>query len=112
MLITPNSITDTFIVRGNILLQGNAVLWVHGKAGSEGNIFIVSNKYNGQRTITTLDGTAGYNLEILNSEPRGIFSGAASWTMNFNAEGKSIFYVYACIFATSRTAWLLCNLKD
>jgi len=102
---------DTFVVRGNILLQGNAVLWVHGDSGSTGDQFIVSNMYNQQRTITTND-SSRIQLEYIEFRTQeGNLAGASSWTMNLNAQNKSVVYVNKC-WLNTQTAWLLCNMRN
>lgn len=100
---------DTFVVRGNILLQGNAVLWVHTDSGVTGKLFIVSNSYNGQRTITAKD-SSRVQLEYVEFRTQeGNLANAASIYMNYNAEGSSIFYINRTWLDTQK-AWLLCNL--
>jgi hypothetical protein len=101
---------DTFVVRGNILLQGDAVLWIHGAPGSTGEQFIVSNSTNNQRTITTLD-SSRIKLEYIEFRTQeGNLSGAASFYMNYNAEDKSIFYVNKC-WLDPQKAWMLFNMR-
>ncbi|MFM9948679.1 MAG: hypothetical protein ACKV1O_12140, partial [Saprospiraceae bacterium] len=88
-----SSAADTFVVQGNILLRGNAVLWVHAAPNSTGEQFIVSNTYNGQRTITTRDSS---RLQLENVEFRtqeGNLANAASIYMNYDAEDNSIFFI-------------------
>ena len=100
---------DIFVVRGNILLQGNAVLWVHSTPGSTNDQFIVSNTFSNQRTITTQDSSRVQleNIEFRTQE--GNLTNAASVYMNYNAQGKSIFYVNKSWLDTQK-AWLLCNM--
>lgn len=103
--------TDTFVLRGNILLQGNAILWVHGDSASTGSQFIVSNTYSNQRSITTLD-SSKIQLEYIEFRTQeGNLSNAGSFYMNYYAEGNSILYVNKCLL-NPQTAWLLCNLKN
>ena len=84
---------DTFVVRGNILLQGNAVLWVHSASGSTNDQFIVSNTSNNQHTITTKD-SSHLVLEYIEFRTQeGDLTGAASIYMNYLAQDNSIFYV-------------------
>lgn len=106
-----NAVADTFVVRGNILLTGNAVLWVHSTEGSTNDQFIISNSYSTQRTITTLDSSRVQleNIEFRTQE--GNLTNAASLYMNYNAAGNSVFYINDSWLDT-RTAWLLCNLKN
>jgi hypothetical protein len=102
---------DTFVVRGNILLQGNAVLWVHAAPASTGDQFIVSNNYSGQRSITTKDSS---RLQLENIEFRtqeGSLANAASIYMNYAAENNSVMYVKKC-WLNTQTAWLLCDMKN
>jgi hypothetical protein len=102
---------DTFVVRGNILLQGNGALWIHSSAGSTNDQFIVSNNFNGQRTITTQDSS---KIRLENMEFRtqeGNLTGASSISMNYNAKDNSIFYVNKS-WLNNQTAWLLLNLKN
>ncbi len=75
----------TFLVRGNILLQGNAILWIHSTAGSTNDQFIVSDNFNQQRTITT-KGSSKIQLEHIEFRTQeGSLSGASSISMNYNA---------------------------
>ncbi len=100
---------DTFVVQGNILLQGNAVLWVHAAPGSIGEQFIVSNLVNNQRTITTEDSS---RIQLENIEFRtqeGNLANTGSVYMNYNAKGSSVFYVNNSKLNTQK-AWLLCNM--
>jgi hypothetical protein len=106
-----NATADTFVVRGNVLLMGNAVLWVHSATGSTNDQFIVSNDYSNQRTITTLDSSRIQldNIEFRTQE--GDLKNAASLYMNYYAAGNSVFYINNSWLDT-RTAWLLCNLNN
>ena len=102
---------DTFVVRGNILLQGNATLFIHADSGSTGGIFIVSNSVNNQRTITT-QGASRVLLEYVEFRTQeGDLSNASSFYMNFNAEDSSLLFVTGC-WLNPQTAWLLCNLTN
>ena len=106
-----NAAADTFVVRGNILLRGNGVLWVHSATGSTNDQFIISNNYSDQRTITTLDSSRVQleNIEFRTQE--GDLTNAASLYMNYDAADNSVFYINNSWLDT-RTAWLLCNLKN
>jgi hypothetical protein len=102
---------DTFVVRGNILVEGNGVLWIHSSPGATNDQFIVSNDFNLHRTITTLDSG---RIQLENIEFRtqeGNLTGAASIYMNYDAEDNSILYVDRC-WLDGSTAWLLFNMKD
>ena len=101
---------DTFIVRGNIVLQGNARLFINADSGT-GAQFIVSNSYNNQRTITTLDSSqiVLQHLEFRTQE--GDLSSASSYYMNYYANNNSALSVTQCIL-NQQTAWLLLNLND
>jgi len=102
---------DTFVVRGNILLQGNGFLWIHAAAGSSGEQFIVSNNYSNQRSITTLD-SSRIKLEYVEFKTQeGSLNNAASIYMSYFAKNSSIFYVNNSTLDT-QTAWLLCNLNN
>ncbi|HXC05777.1 MAG TPA: hypothetical protein VNZ86_13540, partial [Bacteroidia bacterium] len=83
--------------------------WIHGSASAANDQFIVSNPGNNQRTITTIDSSRVQleNIEFRTQE--GNLSNAASYYMNYNAQGKSVLYVNKVWLNTS-TAWLLCNL--
>jgi hypothetical protein len=103
--------TDTFVVQGNILLQGNGILWVHSTVGATNDQFIVSNNFNQQRTITTQDSS---KIQLENIEFRtqeGNLTSASSISMNYNAEDNSIFYV-SNTWLNNQTGWMLLNLKD
>jgi hypothetical protein len=102
---------DTFVVRGNILLQGNAVLWIHSTLGSTNDQFIVSNSFNSQRTITTKNSSKIQLEHVEFRTQEGNLSGASSIYMNYNAEDSSIFYVNKS-WLNNQTAWLLLNLKN
>lgn len=102
---------DTFVVRGNILLEGNGVLWIHSAIGSTNDQFIVSNNFNSHRTITTRDSS---RIQLENIEFRtqeGSLVGASSIYMSYDAEDNSILYVDNC-WLNGETAWLLFNLKN
>jgi hypothetical protein len=102
---------DTFVVRGNILLQGNAVLWIHSTVGSTNDQFIVSNNFNNQRIITTKN-TSKIQLEHVEFRTQeGNLAGASSIYMNYNAEDSSIFYVNKS-WLNNQSAWLLFNMKN
>ncbi len=102
---------DAFVVRGNILLQGNATLWIHTAAGSTGDQFIVSNSYSNHRSITTKDNSTVKleNIEFRTQE--GNLNGAASIYMNYYVLDHSTFYIDKSRLDRS-TAWLLCNLQN
>lgn len=100
---------DTFVVRGNILLQGNAALWINADSGSTNAQFIVSNTTNNQRTITT-QGNSHVMLQYVELRTQeGDLSQASSYYMNYNAQDSSTLSVTGC-FLNTQTAWLLCNL--
>jgi hypothetical protein len=102
---------DTFVVRGNILVQGNAVLWIHSTVGSTNDQFIVSNNFNNQRIITTKN-TSKIQLEHVEFRTQeGNLAGASSIYMNYNAEDSSIFYVNKS-WLNNQSAWLLFNMKN
>jgi len=102
---------DTFVVQGNILLQGNAVLWVHSTPGSTNDQFIVSNNYSFHREITTQN-TSKIQLEHIEFRTQeGDLSGASSVSMQYYAEDSSIFYINKS-WLSGETAWLLLNMKD
>lgn len=106
-----NASADTFVVRGNIVLKGNAVLWVHSAAGSTNDQFVVSNSFSTQRTITTLDSS---RVQLENIEFRtleGDLTNAASLYMNYYSADNSVFYINNS-WLDPRTAWLLCNLEN
>ena len=102
---------DTFVVRGNILLQGNATLYIHADSGSTGAQFIVSNSSNNQRTITT-QGTSRVILQYVEFRTQeGDLSNAGSYSMNYDAQDSSAFWSTGC-WLNPQTAWLLCNLTN
>ena len=102
---------DTFVVRGNILLQGNATLFINADSGSTGAQFIVSNSYNNQRTITTLDSSRVILQYIEFRTQEGDLSSASSYYMNYNAQDSSALSVTGC-WLNTQTAWLLCNMMN
>lgn len=97
-------------MRGNILLEGNGVLWVHAAPGSTGEQFIVSNDFNSQRTITTHDSSVVRleNIEFRTQE--GNLNNAVSLFMDYNADNKSKLWVDKCWLDVQK-AWLLFNMK-
>ena len=102
---------DTFVVRGNILLQGNAALFINADSGATGAHFIVSNTSNNQRTITT-QGTSRIVLQYVEFRTQeGDLSQASSYYMNYNAQDSSAFSVTGC-WLNTQTAWLLCNMNN
>ncbi len=106
-----NATADTFVVRGNILLQGNALLWIHSTAGSTNDQFVVSSRYKGQRTITTND-SSKVQLEYVEfSAQESSMPSPSSLDVNYNATGHSIFYVNRC-WLNTKTSWILCNMKN
>jgi len=100
---------DTFIVRGNILLQGNAQLFINADSGT-GAQFIVSNSYNNQRTITTQDSSQIILQYLEFRTQEGDLSAASSYYMNYTANGTSALSVTQC-WLNQQTAWLLLNLN-
>ncbi len=102
---------DTFVVRGNILLQGNAVLWIHASPGSPGELFIVSNNFSSQRNIISKDSSRMIleNIELRTQE--GDLSAKASIYMNYSAEDSSAFFINNCRLNREK-AWLLCDVKN
>lgn len=102
---------DTFIVRGNILLQGDAVLWIHSASGSTNDQFIVSNSFNHHRTITTLDSSRIQLEHIEFRTQEGNLTSAVSVYMNYDANDKSLLYVDRC-WLDPQKAWLLFNMKN
>lgn len=102
---------DTFVVRGNILLQGNGILWIHSTVGSTNDQFIVSNSFNGHRTIIT-QGSSKLQLENIEFRTQeGNLASAASIYMTYSAVDSSIFYINKS-WLTRETAWLLCDIKN
>jgi len=106
-----NTTAQTLVVRGNILLKGNAMLWVHALSGSTGNKFIVSSSYKGQRTITTKDSSRVQLENIEFSAQEGNNSSASSFDVNYNAYDHSTLYVNKSGLDT-RISWILCNLHN
>jgi hypothetical protein len=102
---------DTFVVRGNILLEGNAVLWIHSTSGSTNDQFIVSNNYSGQRTITTKDSSKVVLEHIEFKTQEGNLTNASSIYMNYYAEDSSVFSINKSWLDHS-TAWLLCEVRN
>jgi Secretion system C-terminal sorting domain len=102
---------DTFVVRGNISLYGNAVLWVHSAPGSTNDQFVVSSSYKGQRTITTNDSSRIQLENIEFSAQESSMPSPSSLDVNYNAIGHSIFYINNCWLNTT-TSWILCNMKN
>jgi hypothetical protein len=102
--------TDTFVVQGNIVLRGDAAMWIHGTSGSKGAKFIISNSFNGQRSIT-LNDSSRLKLEYLEVRTQeGDLAHAASVYMNWDLRDHSILYVDGCRL-TTETAWVLCGLN-
>jgi hypothetical protein len=102
---------QTFVVRGNILLKGNAMLWVHAAPGSTVAQFIVSSSYKGQRTITTADNSRVQLENIKFSAQESNTASAGSFDVNYNAYDHSALYVYKSWLDT-RVSWILCNLHN
>ncbi|MDB5285042.1 MAG: hypothetical protein JWO06_4117 [Bacteroidota bacterium] len=104
-------LADTFIVRGNILLQGNAALFINADSGSTNAQFIVSNTSNNQRSITT-QGTSRVILQYIEFRTQeGDLSSAGSYYMSYYAEDSSALSISNCRLDPQK-AWLLCNLKN
>ena len=102
---------DTFVVRGNILLTGNALLWVHATPGSTGDQFVLSSTYNGQRNITTKNNS---RVQLENIEFRaqeGDLSLASSFDVNYDAFDQSTLYVNKS-WLNTKASWILCNLHN
>jgi len=102
---------QTFVIRGNILLNGNAFLWVHAAPGSTGSQFIVSSSYKGQRTITTKDSSRVQLENIGFSAQENNLSSAGSFDVNYNAFDHSTLYVNKAWLDT-KLSWILCNLHN
>ena len=102
---------DTFIVRGNIVLRGNATLFINADSGSTGAEFIVSNSFNNQRTITTYDSSRVILQYVQFLTQEGNLSSASSYYMNYTAYDNSAFSVTGC-WLNPQTAWLLCNMMN
>jgi hypothetical protein len=102
---------DTFVVRGNILLEGNATLFINADSGSTSAQFIVSNVTNNQRSIMAL-GTSRVILQYVEFRTQeGDLTNASSYYMNYNAQDSSAFSVTGC-WLNTQTAWLLCNMNN
>jgi hypothetical protein len=102
---------DTFVVQGNILLEGNSVLWIHASPGSTTDQFIVSNSYSGERQIITKDSST-LQLECIEFRTQeGDLSNAASIYMSCEIQDRSIFHINES-WLNSEKAWLLCNLQN
>ncbi len=102
---------QTFVVRGNISLTGNALLWVHEAPGSTGGQFIVSSSYKGQRTISAKDSS---RVQLENIEFRaqeGNLSAANSFDVNYNGFDHSVLNIYKSWLDT-KASWILCNLHN
>ena len=102
---------DTFIVRGNILLEGNATLYINADSGSTGAQFVVSNSNNNQRTITTRDSSRVILQYIEFRTQEGDLSSTGSYYMNYYAHDSSALSVTGCWLNTQK-AWLLLNLNN
>jgi hypothetical protein len=106
-----SSAADAFVVRGNILLKGNAMLWVHALPGATGAQFIVSSSYKGQRTITTKDSSRVQLENIEFSAQEGNTLSTTSFDVNYNAYDLSTLYVNQSWLDT-KVSWILCNLHN
>ena len=102
---------DTFVVQGNIFLEGNSVLWIHATPGSTTDQFIVSNSYSGERSITTKDSSSLRLEHVEFRTQEGDLSNAASIYMNCEIEDCSTFYINKS-WLDSKKAWMLCNVKN
>lgn len=102
---------DTFVVRGNIQLNGNAKLWIHSDTGSTNDQFIVSNDANLHRTITTYDSSIIKLEHVEFRTQEGDLTGKPSRYMNYEAYDSSMLYIDSC-WLQGETAWLLFYLKD
>lgn len=101
---------DTFVVRGNILLQGSAVLWIHSFAGSTNDQFIVSSSFKSQWTITTRD-SSSVQLENIEFRAQEGIPVQASYDVNFKAYNMSTIFINRCRLDT-KTSWILCDLYN
>jgi hypothetical protein len=102
---------DTFVVRGNILLQGNAVLWIHSSSNSTNDQFIVSNNFSNHRNIVSKDSSRMVLEYIEFRTQEGNLANAASIYMNYSVENNSIFYIKESRLDREK-AWLLCDIKN
>lgn len=102
---------DTFVVRGNIFLKGNAILRIHAAPGSTGEQFIVSNSYSGHRTIRTNDSSKIMIEYVEFRTQEGDLTNAASIYMSYYAEDRSIVYINRS-WLDRQKAWLLCDVKS
>ena len=102
---------DTFIVRGNILINGNGVLIIHADSGAIGEQFIVSNNSNNERSIVLNDSSSIVLKDIEFRTQEGNLSSTQSIYMECISNDSSSFTATRC-FLDQTTAWLLHQLND
>lgn len=96
-----------FVVEGNVIVEGNSTLWVHGQAGARG-VFVVDNDFSQQRSMISKD-AATIKLEHVEFETQAtIDPGKGSVYMSYEAKDRSGLIVDDSKVVGER-AWLLAN---
>ena len=99
-----------FVVMGDVTLEGNATLWVHGSPGARG-VFVVDNQFSQHRSLTSKDDST-LRLEHVQLETQAaVDPSKGSVYMSYEAQDRSRLIVDNASVATTR-AWLLATFRD
>lgn len=105
------SFPDTFIVRGDILINGNGKLIIYADPGATNEQFIISNNSNSERTIILNDNSSIVIEDVEFRTQEGNLTGAQSIYMECISSDNSSFTATRC-FLDQATAWLLYQLNN
>lgn len=100
-----------FVVMGNVTVEGEAVLWAHGPIGNPAGALVIVNEYNDQRRLSSRD-HALIRLEYIAFRTQLDEAQAVdSRYMSYTAAGRSRMIVDHAALDT-RKAWLLGNFEE
>lgn len=98
------------VVRGNIIVQGDAKLWIQGSA-QERAVLVVDNEFSQQRSMTSKDGATIKLDHVEFRTQESVSKGKGSVYMSYEARDRSSFEATGST-SKGEEAWLLANLHD
>ena len=98
------------VVRGNVIVQDDATLWIQGRA-NERAVLVIDNEFSQQRSMTSKDGAKIKLNHVEFRTQEAVNKGKGSIYMSYEARDRSSFEVTGSI-SKGEEAWLLANLHD
>ena len=98
------------VVRGNVIVQGDAMLWIQGSPKQRA-VLVIDNEFSQQRTMTSKDGARIKFEHVEFRTQESISKGKGSIYMSYDARDRSSFEATGSS-SRGEEAWLLANLHD